>query len=60
MTMRKTKISLLERSKEKEKKTKQACPKVLKVGGAIALEPAKSWGAKHRAMYLNLEIWGGL
>ena len=39
---------------------KQARRKVLKVGGAIALEPAKSWGAKQRAMYLSLEILGGL
>ena len=31
-----------------------ACRKVLKVGGAVALEPAKSWGARQRAMYLNL------
>ena len=37
----------------------QACPKVLKVGGAIALEPTKSRGAKRRSMYLNLEILGG-
>ena len=34
----------------------QARRKVLKVGGAIALEPAKGLGAKRRAMYLNLEI----
>ena len=26
----------------------QACRKVLKYGGANALEPAKSWGAKRR------------
>ena len=26
---------------------------------AIALEPAKGWGAKRRAMYLNLQILGG-
>ena len=38
----------------------QACRKVLKFGGAIALEPAKCWGAKRRAMYLNLEIWGAI
>ena len=31
----------------------------LKVGGAIALETTKGWGAKQRAMYLNLEILGG-
>ena len=37
----------------------QACPKVLKFGGATALEQAKSWGAKWRAMYLNLEMSGG-
>ena len=34
----------------------QARRKVLKVEGAIALEPAKLGGAKRRAMYLNLEI----
>ena len=39
----------------------QAYPKILKVGGAIALEPAKSWvgvgGAKRRSMCLYLEIF---
>ena len=29
----------------------QACRKVLKVGGATALELVKSWGAKPTAMY---------
>ena len=38
----------------------QACQKVIKVGGAIALEPEKVLGAKRRAMYLNLETLGGL
>ena len=38
----------------------QACQKVLKVGGATALELAKGWGARRRAMYLNLETLGGL
>ena len=38
----------------------QARRMVLKVGGAIAIEPTKGWGGpKRRAMDLNLETMGG-